>query len=64
MKKTSTTYSITSDTLLTVNEQFSSHISIHSYGEPCSGIIKHWGTKEEIITELKTIINALENLTL
>ena len=60
MKKIQTTYQLTDDTLLTVNEEFTDHVSVHGYGDPCSGILKHWATRKSIIKELQTIIAALE----
>jgi len=60
MKKLSTTYNLSTYTLLTVNEEVKDHMSIHDYGEPCSGILKHWGSKSELIKELKEIIMLLE----
>ncbi len=64
MKKIQTTY--TSKTFegltITVNEETTDHISVHTYGEPCSGILKHWGTRAELIGELKLIIEAIKKL--
>jgi len=60
MKKTQTVYKLTENVMMTVNEETGDHISIHDYGEPCSGIVKHWGTKKEIIKELESIITALK----
>lgn len=65
MKKLSTTYQLTEYVLVTVNEELKEtieHISLHSYGEPCFGILKHWGSKAEIISELETIIKKLKEL--
>lgn len=63
MKKASTTYSVGNlELLITVNEEFPDHISVHHYGEPCSGILKHWGSRKELINELKNIILAIESL--
>lgn len=60
MRKINTQYLLTRDTLLTVNEQHPDNMSIHDYGESCGGIMKHWGSKKQLIKELQEIINALE----
>jgi hypothetical protein len=60
MKKITTIYQLTENVQLVQNEQFN-HISLVEYGEPCSGILKHWGTKAEILRELNEIIAKLEN---
>jgi hypothetical protein len=67
MKKTSTTYSTvdTGDSRvinITINEEYPAHISVHDYGEPCSGFLKHWGTREQLIRELEKTIEAIKEL--
>lgn len=60
MKKIQTTYELTKNIQLVQNEEFKEHISLIEYGEPCSGILKHWGSKTEILRELNEIIAKLE----
>lgn len=61
MKLVSTTYA--SDNFsITVDEEVQDHISVHEYGEPCSGVLKHWGSKAELIEELEEIIGAIKKL--
>ena len=60
MKKTSTTYKIFHDIFLTVDEESAGHVSIHEYGEPCSGILKHWNDINGHIAELGMIIHELK----
>jgi len=60
LKKIQTNYKLTNNIQLLVNEEFKEHICLIEYGESCSGILKHWGSKEEILTELKKIISELE----
>ena len=62
MKKASTTY-YNNTCHITVNEEVKDHISVHDGGEPCSGLMRHWGSKKEIIKELEEIIEAIKNLT-
>lgn len=62
MKKTSTTYNVENEFCITVNEEAVDYISIHDFGEPCSGILKHWGSKKTLIAELRNIIKEIENL--
>ncbi len=61
MKKVQTVYS---DYLvhITVSEETDDHMSVHSYGEPCSGVLRHWGSRAKLIKELKDIIRAIESL--
>lgn len=60
MKKIKTTYS-NDNFCITVNDEVFNHLSVHDCGEPCSGILKHWGTKRELLDELKGIIKVLED---
>jgi len=60
MKKIQTNYKLTENVQMVVNEEFTEHICLIEYGENCSGILKHWGSKSEIISELKEIISQLE----
>ncbi len=66
MKKVTTTYVSSEKSLkailITVNEEVKDHISIHDYGEPCSGILKHWGSSKQLIKELESIIKAIKEL--
>lgn len=48
--------------MITVNEEVKDHISIHEYGEPCSGIIKNWGTPKQLIKQLEEAIDAIKEL--
>ena len=61
LKKIQTTYNI-NNLCITVNEEYPDHISVHEYGEPCSGVLKRWVSKEEIIKELENIIKAIKLL--
>lgn len=64
MKKVSTTYSSDNhDFQITVNEDLDfKHVSVHDHGEPCSGILKHWGKPEDLIKELELIIKELQEI--
>jgi len=61
MKKVLTTYSNT-EFSISVNEEYPEHISVHQFGEPCSGILKHWGTRADIIKELEAVIRAVKKI--
>ena len=61
MRKIQTIYKLTDDIQLVQNEEFKEHISLIEFGEPCSGILKHWGSKTLILKELNEIIAKLEN---
>jgi len=61
MKKYQTTYT-GKYCQITVSEEIKDHISIQDFGEPCSGILRHWGTKKELIKELQNIIKEIEEL--
>jgi hypothetical protein len=61
MKKVQTTYQGQYGTYH-VSEEVKNHLSVTSFGEPCSGVLRHWGTKEELINELNGIIKELESL--
>lgn len=60
MKKLQTNYKLTEDIQLVINEEVKDNICLKEYGENCSGILKHWGSKRNIIKELKNIISELE----
>jgi hypothetical protein len=60
MIKIETKYAISSDYQLIVSEEVKNHMSIVEYGEACSGILKHWGSKEKLIGEMKHLITLLE----
>lgn len=62
MKKIETKYQLdnTRRYILIVSEKMPNCISIVDSGEACSGILKRWGTKEELKSELQGIINALD----
>ena len=63
MNKTQTTYvSGIGGFYITVNEEVKDHMSVHKYGEPCSGVLRHWGSKKELIKELKGIIKSIKEL--
>lgn len=66
MKKTSTTYELVSNmkwsALLTKNEESENSYSIHDYGEPCSGVLKHWDTIENHIGFFEKIIKELKKI--
>lgn len=61
MKKVFTTYS-NKGVYITVNGEVDDHISIHEGAESCSGILKHWGSKKELIKELEDIIKMIKEL--
>ena len=63
MKKIETRYS-NHEICIAVSEEIPNHISVYDGIEPCSGVLRHWGTKEKLISELKNIIKELENLKL
>jgi hypothetical protein len=66
MKKVQSTYTLVENhrwtVLLTKNEEDENSYSIHEYGEPCSGVIKHWASKEDHIALLERIIKELNKL--
>jgi len=64
MKKIYTVYAANKagGAFITVAEDTQDHISVHDYGEPCSGVLKHWGTRAELIKELEGIIRAINEL--
>jgi hypothetical protein len=62
-KEIQTTYSLGNDYQLHVNEESGEdymNITELGYGEPCSGILRHWDTKEKLIAELEGIIKRLK----
>ena len=65
MKKITTEYVLLDNdnwsVYVTVDEQ-EKRISLHSLGEPCNGILRHWGTKEELIIELNAIVESLKKM--
>lgn len=61
MKKSQTTY-YNNNFCVTVNEEVKDHISVHDIGEPCSGVLRHWGNKKQLIKELREVIKEIENL--
>ncbi|TAK94656.1 hypothetical protein EPO05_06025 [Patescibacteria group bacterium] len=65
IKKSQTTYYITEGQksfCVYINEEVANHMSIAEYGEACSGVLKHWGSKEELIAELELMIKALKDI--
>lgn len=66
MKKIQTTYVLVDNqrwsALITKNEEVGNNYSIHDYGEPCSGILKHWDTKENHIAFFEKVISELKKL--
>lgn len=67
MKKLSETYQLIENkrwsVQMTINKELGDHVSIHEFGEPCSGILKHWGSKKDLIKELENIIEELKKQT-
>lgn len=61
LKKVLTTYA-NQEFCISINEEFKNHMSIHDGGEPCSGVLRHWGTKQELIKKLKSIIDSLNEI--
>lgn len=61
MKKVQTVY-VSKDHKfnIAVNEEFKDHLSVYSGFEPCSGLVRHWGRKDEIIKELEGIVEVLK----
>lgn len=45
-----------------MNEEVKDYISIHDFGEPCSGVLKHWGSSKSLIKELEELIDAIREL--
>lgn len=66
MKKVQTTYVLVSNVkwsaLLTENNEIENHYSIHDYGEPCSGVLRHWDTLENHIGFFEKIISELKKV--
>lgn len=62
LTKVKSTYAIEHTALvLSVNEETPfQHVSIHEYGDPCSGVLQHWGTPDELIEECEHIIEVLK----
>lgn len=65
MKKATTTYyehlKCRENTVyITVDE--GNRISLHDYGEPCSGVLRHWGTREELKKELQELIKIIDEI--
>lgn len=60
LTKINTEYAVEHTNLvITANEEYP-HVSIHEYGEPCSGVLRHWGTVDELVEECEKIIKALK----
>ena len=59
MYKIQTIYKLTENVNLIHNEEFKGHICLTEMTEPCGGILKHWGTKKELIAELHEILKEL-----
>jgi len=64
IKKIKTTYNLTDDLFVTVNEEIGDLISLHDFGEPCGGVLRYWNSKEKTILELRRIADLLEKTTL
>jgi hypothetical protein len=62
MKKIQTIYKLTDSVNIVHNEEYPEHYSLTEFNEPCSGIIKHWGTKEALIAELEWIVKKLKQI--
>jgi hypothetical protein len=45
---------------LVVSEETPDHVCVCTV-EPCDGVLRHWGTRKELVDELKQIISVLEN---
>lgn len=60
MKKIQTIYELTPTIKMVVNEEFEDHICLIEYGDTCSGIMRHWGVKKDIIDELMEVVKKLE----
>ena len=45
-----------------INEQTRYLISVHDDGEPCSGFLKQWGSKEDLIEILEDTIKEIKSL--
>lgn len=62
LKKVQTTYSSAGGYNISINEEVPyKFVSVHQ-GEPCSGILRHWGKPRELIKELEEIIKALKEI--
>lgn len=66
MKKVQSTYILVDNikwsALLTKNEESENCYSLHDYGEPCSGLLKHWDTIENHIGFFEKIIKELKKI--
>lgn len=62
MKKTQTTYSTNKFSITVNNEIPEDHISIHDGGEPCSGVLRHWGRPQKLIEELEEMITVIKDI--
>ena len=60
MKKLETRYELTADTQLIINHESVDCISVVNFGDPCSGMLKQWGTRKEIIKKLRQIADLIE----
>ena len=60
-EKIETRYALGMNCQLIVNEEVKDNMCLVDLGEPCSGILKHWGSKKQLINELKLIIKELED---
>ena len=64
MKHIQTTYSA-NGFVITVNDEVADrlkHISITDFGEACSGILRHWGTPNELKSKLRKAIKIIEEV--
>ena len=62
MKKIQTTYFDSNSNLcLTINNDVEDSISIHEFGEPCSGILKYWGKRKNLIDNLEKAIKFIKS---
>ena len=64
MKKIETRYVLTDNLYLIINEEVKDHMCLVEFGEPCSGILRHWGSQDDLVVELKKIIEKLEDINL
>ena len=65
MKKSQTIYSVRKKDFsfcVAVNAESPGYISVYDGIEPCSGVLRHWGTREQFIKELETIISEIKKM--
>lgn len=47
---------------IAVNEEAGGGMSIYDGIEPCSGVLRHWGSKSELRAELMELVSILDEM--